>query len=45
MTRPSLDQMYSEMADLARATHWGVDDVMDLEHAERRRWLTFAVDR
>ncbi|WCB93490.1 hypothetical protein DSM104299_02203 [Baekduia alba] len=45
MTRPSLDQMYSEMASLARELHWSVDDVLDLSHVDRRRWLACAVDR
>ncbi|HEX6388360.1 MAG TPA: DUF6760 family protein [Solirubrobacteraceae bacterium] len=39
MTRPSPDELYAEMAELAHGLHWTRDDVLDLEHGERRRWL------
>lgn len=39
MTRPSPAQMYAEMAGLAHALHWSLDTVLDLEHADRRRFL------
>jgi hypothetical protein len=40
MTRPSPETLYAEMATLAAALGWGADDLYDLQHAERRRWLT-----
>lgn len=33
--RPAL---YAEMAFIASHFHWGRDELMALEHAERRRW-------
>ncbi len=33
-----LEQLYEEMAFIAYHFHWSVDDLMSLEHAERRRW-------
>ncbi|MEU4219138.1 DUF6760 family protein [Actinoplanes sp. NPDC026623] len=36
----SLDQLYEEMAFIAFHFHWSLDDIMALDHAERRRWLT-----
>lgn len=39
MTRPSPEAMYSEMAGLASRTHWDLQVILDLEHAQRRRWL------
>jgi hypothetical protein len=39
MTRPSPDELYTEMATLAAALGWSADNVYDIEHAERRRWL------
>jgi hypothetical protein len=32
------DQLYEEMAFIAYHFHWGRDELMTLEHAERRRW-------
>ncbi|MEH3055348.1 MAG: hypothetical protein PGN13_15320 [Patulibacter minatonensis] len=43
MTRPSPTAMYEEMARLGRAMHWSADDLLDLEHGERRRWLHHAL--
>jgi hypothetical protein len=34
--------MVEEMARLAYHLHWSLDDVMRLEHAERRRYLAEA---
>jgi hypothetical protein len=39
MTRPSPQDMYSEMAGLAARTHWDLEVILDLEHAQRRDWL------
>lgn len=32
------DRLYEEMAFIAFHFHWGRDELMGLEHAERRRW-------
>ncbi|MEY8358548.1 MULTISPECIES: DUF6760 family protein [Anaerotruncus] len=32
------DRLYEEMAFLAYYLHWGHDEVMSLDHRERRRW-------
>jgi hypothetical protein len=39
MTRYPLDRLYGEVAYLAYYLHWGRDDLLSLEHAERRRWM------
>jgi hypothetical protein len=39
MSRPSLDQLYRETAELAYHLHWPLDTVLDLEHRDRRRFL------
>lgn len=33
-----LDQLYEEMAYIAYYLHWPYEDILNLEHAERRRW-------
>ena len=33
-----LNQLYEEMAFIAYHFHWGPEELMWLEHAERRRW-------
>ena len=33
-----VDRLYEEMAFLAYYLHWSTDDLMQLEHQERRRW-------
>ena len=33
-----LDQLYGEMAFIAYHFHWSAEELMSLEHAERRRW-------
>jgi hypothetical protein len=33
-----LAQLYEEMAFIAYHFHWPHDELMTLEHAERRRW-------
>ncbi|OGO05861.1 MAG: hypothetical protein A2Y60_02585 [Chloroflexi bacterium RBG_13_54_9] len=32
------DQLYEEMAYIAYYFHWPLPEIMELEHAERRRW-------
>ena len=32
------DRLYEELAYLAYHFHWSIDDLMDLEHGERRRY-------
>ena len=39
MTRPSPDELFSEAAGLAFHFHWPLDTILDLEHADRRRFL------
>jgi hypothetical protein len=36
------DRLYAEMGALAAAFSWSRDDLMSLEHAERRRWIAEA---
>jgi hypothetical protein len=35
-----LGQAYEEIAFIAYHFHWSHADVMNLEHVERRRWVT-----
>jgi len=42
MTRPSPEQLLSEAARLAYHFHWDLDPILDLEHADRRRFLVEA---
>lgn len=39
MMRPSPHQLFAEMAALAERYHWSLGDLLDLEHADRRRFL------
>ena len=39
MTRPSPDLLLGETARLAFHLHWPLDTILDLEHADRRRFL------
>ena len=39
MTGYPLDEMFEEVAFLAYHLHWEHDDVMSLEHGDRRRWV------
>jgi hypothetical protein len=32
------ERLYEEAAYIAYHFHWPLDDLLDLEHAERRRW-------
>ncbi|WP_366949733.1 DUF6760 family protein [Geobacter sp.] len=34
-----LAQLYEEVASLAHSFHWSHDQLMELEHADRRRWV------
>ena len=38
MTAYPRRQLYEEMAFIAQHFHWSRDQLMALEHAERRRW-------
>jgi hypothetical protein len=42
MMRPSPDDALSETARLAYHFHWPLDTILDLEHADRRRFLAEA---
>lgn len=33
-----LSQLYEEVAFIAYYLHWPYDDIMNMEHSERRRW-------
>jgi hypothetical protein len=39
MTRPSPEELLGETARLAFHLHWPLDTILDLEHADRRRFL------
>jgi hypothetical protein len=34
-----LDRLYEEVAYIAYHFHWPREEIMDLEHADRRRWV------
>ena len=38
MTLYPRDRLYQEMAFLAYYLHWSNEDLMNLDHGERRRW-------
>ena len=38
MTYPP-EELYEEMAFIAYYLHWPVEQVLGLEHGERRRWV------
>jgi hypothetical protein len=42
MTRPSPPDLFAEVARLAHLLHWPPDALLDLEHADRRRFLEHA---
>jgi hypothetical protein len=42
MTRPSPEALLEEAARLAYHYHWPLDTILDLEHADRRRFLRSA---
>ena len=33
------DRIYEEVAYVAFHFHWSLDDILDLEHAQRRRYV------
>ena len=35
-----LDELYEEVAFIAYHFHWSLEEIMSLEHAERRRWVS-----
>lgn len=39
MTRYPSDRLHEEVAFLAYYFHWPYDQIMALEHRERRRWV------
>ena len=39
MTRYPLDRLYEEVAYLAYHFHWSREDILQLDHRERARWL------
>lgn len=39
MTRPSPEELFGEAARLAYHFHWPLDTILDLAHADRRRFL------
>ena len=39
MTRPSSSDLMEETARLAYHFHWPLDTILDLEHADRRKFL------
>ncbi|MFL5865053.1 MAG: DUF6760 family protein [Solirubrobacteraceae bacterium] len=42
MTRLPAEHLLSEAAELAYHFHWQLDAILDLEHADRRRFLAEA---
>jgi hypothetical protein len=40
MRRPSQGDLISETARLAYHLHWPLDTILDLEHRDRRRFLS-----
>ena len=40
--QPDPERLLSEAARLAYHFHWQLDDILDLEHADRRRFLAEA---
>jgi len=42
MTRPSPEELLGETARLAYHLHWPLETILDLEHADRRRFLAEA---
>ena len=42
MRRPSPEHLLGETARLAYHFHWPLDTILDLEHADRRRFLAQA---
>ena len=34
-----LDRIYEEVAFIAYHFHWAHDEIMDMDHSERQRWV------
>lgn len=45
MTGYPLDRVHQEVAFLARHAHWTLTEVLALDHAARRRWVTEVLDQ
>ncbi|MCX4821042.1 hypothetical protein OG883_14185 [Streptomyces sp. NBC_01142] len=39
MTGYPLDRVHQEVAFLGRYVHWTLTEVLNLDHAQRRRWV------
>lgn len=39
MTRPSSRDLLAEAARLAHTFHWSLDEILDLEHRDRRAFI------
>jgi len=39
MTGYPLERLYEEVAYIAYHFHWPLQEILGLEHAERRRWV------
>jgi hypothetical protein len=39
MTRPSPHELLAEAAELAYHFHWPLEEILDLEHPDRRQFL------
>jgi len=39
MTGYPLERLYEEVAYIAYHFHWPLQEILELEHAERRRWV------
>jgi hypothetical protein len=42
MTRPSPEELLAEAAQIAYFLHWPLDAILDLEHGDRRLFLSYA---
>ena len=38
------DRLHEEVAYVAYHFHWGLDDILDLEHGQRRRYVRQRAD-
>ncbi|MFD0689866.1 DUF6760 family protein [Actinomadura fibrosa] len=45
MTGYPLDRVHQEVAFLGRHAHWTLNEVLDLDHATRRRWVAEVLDQ
>ncbi len=35
-----LDKIYEEVAFIAYHFHWGIEEIMNLDHQERKKWCS-----